>query len=66
MKIQEIRDLSTTDLKERLAEERKSLNKLKMNHAVSPVENPLSIRDSRRTIARMLTELRKRELNVNE
>ncbi len=66
MKIQEIRDLSTSDLKERLAEERKSLNKLKMNHAVSPVENPLSIRDSRRTIARMLTELRKRELNVNE
>lgn len=66
MKNQEIKDLSTTDLQDRLAEEKKALNKLVLNHAVSPVENPMSIRAARRTIARMMTELRRRELTVKE
>lgn len=64
MKNQEIKDLSTADLKDRLAEAKTALNKLTFNHTISPVENPMSIRDSRRDIARMMTELKKRELTV--
>jgi large subunit ribosomal protein L29 len=62
MKQEVIRELSTADLAERLEEERKQLVRLKLNHAVSPLENPNKIKAYRRTIARLLTELRKREL----
>jgi len=54
--------MSTGELKERLVEERKQLRKLKLNHAVSPLENPLKIQVYRKTVARMLTELHTREL----
>lgn len=64
MKQEVIRELSKPELIERLEEERKQLDKLKLNHAVSPLENPNKIKTYRRTIARMLTELHKR--NVNE
>ncbi|MEZ5081967.1 MAG: 50S ribosomal protein L29 [Bacteroidales bacterium] len=57
-----IRELSTADLKERLDDETKQLIKLKINHAVSPLENPNKIKAYRKTIARLKTELRKREL----
>jgi large subunit ribosomal protein L29 len=57
-----IRELSTAELKERLEEELKQLVKLRLNHAVSPLENPNKIKVYRRTIARIKTELRKREL----
>ena len=57
-----IRELSTADLKERLDDETKQLIKLKINHAVSPLENPNKIKAYRKTIARIKTELRKREL----
>lgn len=63
MKQQVIEELSTPELKERLTEEKQQLVKLKLNHAISSVENPYKIKEQRRTIARMLTELRKRELN---
>jgi len=56
-----ITELSTADLLERLEEERKQLVRLKMNHAVSPLENPNKIKVYRRTIARILTELQKRQ-----
>jgi large subunit ribosomal protein L29 len=62
MKQEVIRELSTPDLVERLEEERKHLTKLKLNHAVSPLENPNKIKAYRRTIARLLTELKKRQL----
>ncbi|MDR4989036.1 MAG: 50S ribosomal protein L29 [Bacteroidales bacterium] len=62
MKQSVIREMSTGELLERLEEERKQLRKLNMNHAVSPLENPMKIKDYRRTVARILTELRKREL----
>ena len=58
-----IRELSTNDLKERLEDETKQLIKLKINHAVSPLENPNKIKAYRKTIARLKTELRKRELD---
>jgi large subunit ribosomal protein L29 len=58
----EIKELSTKDLAGRIIEEKASLVKTKMGHKVSPIENPLKIRDVRKTIARMQTELRKRQL----
>ncbi len=61
MKQSVIHEMSTGELNERLEEERKQLRKLKMNHAVSPLENPMKIKDYRRTVARIMTELRKRE-----
>ncbi|MCB0805622.1 MAG: 50S ribosomal protein L29 [Bacteroidales bacterium] len=57
-----IRELSTSDLKDRLEDETKQLIKLKLNHAVSPLENPNKIKAYRKIIARIKTELRKREL----
>lgn len=63
MKQEVIRELSTAEITERLDEERKQLTKLKLNHAVSPLENPNKIKSYRRTIARMLTELHLRKSN---
>ena len=51
-----IRELSSEELEERLAEERLKLTKLKMNHAVSPIENPQELKHARRLIARLMTE----------
>lgn len=62
MKQEVVKELSTPDLIERLEEERKQLLRLKLNHAVSPLENPNKIKTYRRTIARLITELRKRKL----
>lgn len=62
MKQAVIKELSTNDLRERLEEETKQLTRLRLNHAVSPLENPMKIREYRRTIARIMTELRRREL----
>lgn len=64
MKQEEIKELSLEDLKDRLSEEKSFLVKTKLHHAVSPAENPQIIKASRRTIARMNTELRSRELEA--
>lgn len=64
MKQQVIKELSTPDMIERLAEEKERLTKLKLTHAVSPIENPQTIKEVRRTIARLKTELRRRELEA--
>ena len=64
MKQQVIKELSTPDMIERLAEEKERLTKMKLTHAVSPVENPETIKEVRRTIARLKTELRRRELEA--
>lgn len=67
MKKQEsIKDLSTADLKDRLDQARTQLVKMRLNHAVSPLDNPNQIRATRKDIARYLTELRKRELEGNK
>lgn len=63
MKIKEVRELDTKDLEERLQTEIAKYNELKFNHSVSPLENPSEIRATRRSIARMKTVLRERELN---
>ncbi len=57
MKIAEIRELSATDLRERLDAERANLDQLKMNHAISPLEDSSKIKKARKNIARMLTVL---------
>ena len=57
-----IRELTTGEIIERLDEEKKQLTKLKLNQAVSPLENPNKIKVYRRTIARLETELRRRIL----
>jgi large subunit ribosomal protein L29 len=62
MKQEVIKEMSTAELRERLVEEKKHLTRLKLNHAVSPLENPHKITDNKKTIARILTELRKREM----
>ena len=62
MKQAVIKEFSTVELKQQLEEEKRNLAKLKMNNAVSPIENPLKIRESRRTKARMITELHARAL----
>ncbi len=63
MKIKEVRELETKDLAERLQSEIAKYNQLKLNHSISPLENPSEIRTTRRNIARMKTVLRLRELN---
>ena len=63
MKNNVIKELSTSELQERLAVDKIQLNKMKINHAVTPLENPSQIKLLRRDIARMKTELRQRELN---
>lgn len=57
-----IRDISEADLKARIAEDSLRLKKLEFAHAISPLENPMSIRGLRRDIARLKTELKKRTL----
>jgi large subunit ribosomal protein L29 len=65
MKQEVIKELSKADIVERLEEERKHLTKLKLNHTVSPLENPHDIVANRRTIARLETELRSRIIAEN-
>ena len=62
MKKEEFKELSTADLKDRLAKMEQDYLQLKVNHAVSPLDNPAKITAERKNIARAKTELRKREL----
>ena len=62
MKIAEIRELSTKELLERVDAEVAAYDQ-KINHSISPMDNPSQIKQQRRLIARMKTELRQRELN---
>ena len=63
MKIKEVRELETKDLAERIEAEVVKYNQMKLNHAITPLENPSQIKATRRDIARMKSELRQRELN---
>ena len=65
MKIAEIRELTTSELKERLNAEVAAYEQKVINHRITPSENPSQIKLQRRTIARMKGELRQRELNNN-
>ncbi|HRZ31343.1 MAG TPA: 50S ribosomal protein L29 [Flavobacterium sp.] len=62
MKQSEIISLSSAELQEKLSQSRKTYADLKTTHTISPIQNPLQIKAVRRTIARLVTELSKREL----
>ena len=62
MKQSEINEASKEELQEQLSESRKAYSDLKMAHAISPLENPIQLRSQRRAIARIETELTKREV----
>lgn len=64
MKQSEIVQLTTDEIKEYIENEADQLAELRMTHAVSQLENPMQLRYKRRTIARLKTELRKREMNA--
>ena len=53
----EIKSLSINELQERIFSEKENLQKLKFAHAISPIENPTKIKEAKRLIARMNTEL---------
>ena len=57
MKSSEVKGLSVEELKKTLAEEKNGLFNLKFAHAISPLENPMQIKEKRRLIARLETEL---------
>ncbi|MFC2079983.1 50S ribosomal protein L29 [Bacteroidota bacterium] len=61
MKSSEIRELATNEIEERIDTEHNLLVRMKMNHAVSPLDNPNKIQETRRIVARLKTELRSRK-----
>lgn len=65
MKNSEIRALTVEELQQKIQGEKEALEKLKFAHAISPIENPMKIRESRKLIARLKTTLRQKELEHN-
>jgi large subunit ribosomal protein L29 len=62
MKNAEFKSLTAEELKEKITVEQANLQRLKFAHAITPIENPIKIRSSRRVISRLLTELRAKEI----
>jgi large subunit ribosomal protein L29 len=62
MKMVEIAEMSDKQLQEKLAEEKMTLTKLRLSHSVSSLDNPMRIRVSRKAVARINTEIKKRAL----
>jgi large subunit ribosomal protein L29 len=63
MKIKEVRELSTKEIEERIDAEVLSLEQKKINHSISPLDNSAQIKEQRKTIARLKTELHQRIQN---
>ncbi len=66
MKISEIKELTGKEIVERLQIEKETLVRLRLNHAVSPLENPNKLKETKRNIARLETILRERELTEKQ
>jgi large subunit ribosomal protein L29 len=66
MKASEVRELSTLEIQEKIENNKKALTKMRLNHAVSPLENTNKIGETKKDIARLLTELRAREINTKK
>jgi large subunit ribosomal protein L29 len=66
MKTSEIQELSKAEIIERLSTEQDSLTRMKMNHAITPLDNPQVIVRARKNIARMKTILHQREINAKQ
>jgi large subunit ribosomal protein L29 len=62
MKASELKELTIKEIEEKLDNERELLIKQRLNHAVSPLDNPHKIAETRRNIARILTVLRQKQL----
>lgn len=60
MKASDIKELTVEELRDRIAEEKANYDLLKINHGMSPIENPIQLRNLRKTIARLNTELTKK------
>ena len=61
MKMSEIKEFSTKELEERIELEKNTLVRMRLNHAVSPLDNPMKLKFARKDIARMMTELNNRQ-----
>lgn len=61
MRSTEIKELNVKELTERMDAQKELLERLRMNHAISPLDNPMQLKEIRRDIARMATELGQRE-----
>ncbi len=66
MKPSEIKELSTQEILERIDDFKKVLTRMRLNHAVSPMDNPNKIGQTKKDIARLKTELRSRQINENK
>lgn len=66
MKTGEIREMTDKELVERIDTESAQLLKLRLNHAVSPLDNNMKIKETRKNIARLKTILHERTLNKNK
>ncbi len=66
MKNSEVKELSTKELRERLDTEKENLVRMRLNHAVSPLDNPMVLNGAKKDIARLMTELKSRELSEKE
>ncbi|NCC98466.1 MAG: 50S ribosomal protein L29 [Bacteroidia bacterium] len=63
MKNSEIKELTDKEILEKIETKKGALSKLKLSHTISPLDNPNQIREARKTVARLKTELTKREMN---
>jgi large subunit ribosomal protein L29 len=63
MKAAELRELTVKELQERIDAEAIQLAKQKLNHAITPLDNPMKIKDARKVVARMKTVLRQKQLS---
>jgi len=62
MKVNEIRSMSSEELEQKLVELKKDLFMLRMQHATNHLDNPTKISDTRRSIARVKTVMREKQL----
>ena len=65
MKVSEVREMSVADLRDRIEVEKNNLDTMKLNHAISPLEDTSKIRKTRQDIARMITILAEKEKKQN-
>lgn len=66
MKMQDIKKLSVEALYEAVEDNKRNLQSLKLSHALAPIENPMAIRNTRRLVARLLTEITLREKTAKQ
>ncbi len=66
MKTREIKELTTKEIQERLEADTDLLSRMKLNHSISPLDNPMQIKAARRSIAKLHTELSQREINQQQ